>query len=137
MKRFIEIIFCISILLISYSCTQDSNRKTAYELQERCGKSAVHWSEQHNEVIDYKAHYNSSLNKCIVYATLAPIVGSNVITSYYMLYDVNAHSKLGQYTVRSYKDSEEEHICIIDGKDYGFQSKEKWDSLVKEMMNST
>jgi len=97
MKRFIEIIFCISILLISYSCTQDSNRKTAYELQERCGKSAVHWSEQHNEVIDYKAHYNSSLNKCIVYATLAPIVGSNVITSYYMLYDVNAHSKLGQY----------------------------------------
>lgn len=133
MKRFTEIIFCIFILLMSYSCAQESNRKTVYELQERCGKSAEQGSKQHSEVIDYKAHYNSSLNKCIVLATLASITGNNVSTSYYMLYDVNANNKLGQCTVRSYTDSED-HICIIDGKNYGNESKEKGDSFVKEMM---
>ncbi len=133
MKRFMETIFCIFILLMPFGCHEDSNKKAVYELQERCGKTAVQWSKQHTEVLDYRAHYNAHLNKCIILATLAPIALNNVTSSYYMLYDVNANNTLGQYTVRSYPNSED-HICIINGENYGKDSKEKWNSFVKKMM---
>ena len=128
-------LICLVIFTIPSVCpAQGTNTKQmVYELQERCGKSAEQWSKQHTEVIDYRAHYNDHLNKCIILVTLAPVISGNVFTSYYMLYDPNANATLAQYTVRTYPNSED-HICIIKGKNYGKASKDKWKSFVKEMM---
>ncbi len=134
MKGFAAIaIFTFFIITPSLNCYGDSDKKTVYELQERCGKTAEQWSKQHSEVLDYRAHYNDHLNKCIILAKLAPIVSGNVSSSYAMLYDANENKIIGQYTVRFYPNSED-HICIINGKNYGKDSKEKWKSFVKEMM---
>jgi len=128
-------LICLVIFTIPSLCiAQGTNTKQmAYELQERCGKTAGQWSKQHGEVVDYRAHYNDRLNKCIIFATLAPVVSGSVSTSYYMLYDPNANDILAQYTVRFYPNSED-HICIIKGENYGKASKEKWKSFIKEMM---
>ena len=128
-------LICLVICMIPWLClAQGTNTKQmVYELEERCGKSAEQWSKQHPEVLDYRAHYNDRLNKCIVLVTLAPVLSGNVSTSYYMLYDPNGNAILAQYTVRVYANSED-HICIIKGKNYGKSSKDKWKGLVKELM---
>jgi len=127
------VIFVFFIITPLLYCYGDSSKEMVYELQERCGKTAEQWAKQHSELVDYIAHYNNNLNKCIILATLTPIISDNHYTSYAMLYDVNAHKIIGQYTVYFYQNSED-HICIINGKNYGKDSREKWSSFVKEMM---
>jgi hypothetical protein len=134
----IRLVSCMLVVLTNSiwpicSMADTSNRKIEYELQERCGITSSQWAKEHSEVIDYIAHYNKKQNKCVVYATLAPLRSGNIYTSYYMVYDPNANKTLAQYTVRSgpnYEDS----ICIVDGKSVEGVSQEKWNRIVSELM---
>lgn len=110
-----------------------SNQKIDYELQERCGVTSSQWAREHSEVVDYQARYNKKQNKCMVYATLAPIKSGNTYTSYYMVYDPNANKTLAQYTVRS-GPNYEDRICIVGGKRVERVSEEKWNKIVKDLM---
>ena len=83
--------------------------------------------------MDYQANYNKKQNKCVVYATLAPIQSDNIYTFYYMVYDPNANKTLAQYTVRT-GPNYEDRICIVRGKGLGWVSEEKWKNIVKELM---
>lgn len=129
--------YLIGVLMFAFysicSAENTSSRQVDYELQERCGITASQWAKQHDEVIDYQAYYNKKQNKCVVYATLAPIKSNELYTSYYMVYDPNANKTLAQYTVRNgpnYEDS----ICIVEGKNLGYVSEEKWENIVKKFM---
>jgi hypothetical protein len=124
------------LMFASYSiCFAEdaSSKQVTYELQERCGITASQWAKQHSEVIDYQAHYNKKQNKCVVFATLAPIKSDDMYTSYYMVYEPNTNKTLAHYTVRN-GPNYEDRICIIGDKNIGSVSEEKWNNIVKEFM---
>lgn len=137
-RRWISVILGAALLVLVHlmfpitSKADRSSEKTDYELQERCGITSSRWAREHNEVIDYEARYNKKENRCIVYATLAPIVSKEGSSSYYMVYDPNSNKILAQYTVRS--GEFEDTICIVDGKNISGVSVEKWKGMVKEFM---
>lgn len=126
-----SIVLMLSMFPIG-SMADDATQKIDYVLQERCGITSSRWAREHSEVIDYEARYNKKRNRCIVYATLAPIVSEQGSSSYYMVYDPNSNKKLAQYTVRSGKYSD--NICIVDGQSIPGVSMEKWKGIVKEFM---
>lgn len=69
---------CILLILLCYGCKFKSDSKLDYELQERCGKTAEQWVKaQPGVVLSYRAHYNAHLNKCLILATLSPVVSNN------------------------------------------------------------
>lgn len=140
-KRIIRLALCSTLIVLTYtvcptcSATESANRKIDYELQERCGITSSQWAREHGEVVDYRAYYNKKQNKCVVYATLAPIRSGNTYTSYYMVYDPNANKTLAQYTVRTDPDPKyEDRICIVAGKRVEGVSEEKWNRIVKDLM---
>jgi hypothetical protein len=144
----VSIISVVLILCIVYSVsasdtvTKDAleRQKLSYELQEHCGETCEHWSKQHAEVIDYRAHYNAHLNKCFVLATLSPIKTDESWTSYEMIHVVNENTTYGHLTTRSYNTSNNvTYQCMIMNKAEkmhyeGEEAKDKWAIFVKEMM---
>ena len=119
-------------------------QKLLYELQERCGKQCEHWSKKISEGMNYRAHYNSHLNKCFALATLSPlrVDEGQFSDSIEILYDVNANTQYGHLTTRFYDNSDRAtyYQCTVnqnkaEQKGYaGDEAKEKWAIFVKEMM---
>ena len=132
LKTFPLIIAIFAIL----GCQDNSKKKVAYELQEKCAKSAEQWAKNHSEIQDYQTHYNTKLNKCFILANLEPIFTQDATTRYYILYDVNENKEYGHNTVRSYTNgSPESYQAQIKGKYIsGAQAKGAWDSFAKEIM---
>jgi hypothetical protein len=126
-----------SLLCLSIGC-QASSKKEAYELRERCGKSASQWAKtKSGEVINYTAHYNGNLNKCFILAELSPAVSNNFYSSFTMLYDVDENKEYGHLTTRTYDNGNpESHQCIINGKYYTDkdQAHDKWKTFLKSTM---
>ena len=140
-KKIIRLLLCSTLVVLTYtvyptcSAAEPADRKIDYELQERCGMTSSQWAREHSEVVDYRARYNKKQNKCVVYATLAPIRSGNTYTSYYTVYDPNANKTLAQYTVRTDPDPKyQDRICIVAGKRVEGVSEEKWNSIVKDLM---
>jgi len=103
--------------------------KDAYELQERCGRSAAkafeadrYWNPGIPEV--YSCHYSRTLNKCFIMIT-ATSVGSHVNVN---IYDVNESKRYGGYT-RWFDGA---ITCEVEGKVCHSQS--EWDAFVKPYM---
>ena len=138
-KTIISLVLCSTLVVLAYticpiySIADASDQKIDYELQERCGTTSSRWAGEHSEVVDYQAHYNKQQNKCVIYATLAPIKSGNTYTSYHMVYDPNANKTLAHYTVRS-GPNYEDRICIVGGKSIEAVSEEKWNKIVKGLM---
>lgn len=138
-KTIIGHVLCSTLVVLAYtiypicSVADAFDQKIDYELQERCGITSARWAGEHKEVVDYQAHYNKKQNKCVIYATLAPIKSGNTYTSYYMVYDPNANKTLAQYTVRSGLNYED-RICIVGGKSVEAVSEEKWNKIVKGLL---
>jgi hypothetical protein len=125
--------FLIYSIFPMSSIADTSTKATDYELQEHCGITSSRWAKEHNEVIKYESYYNTKKNKCIIYATIAPIKADNLISSYYMVYDPNANKIMAQYTVRV-GPNYEDRICIVNGKRIDDVSEVKWNTLVKDLM---
>jgi hypothetical protein len=139
MSRFAKTTLLCFILLLSLGCHGDSNKKSIYELQERCGKTAERWAKtKPGEILEYRAHYNAHLNKCFILATLSPIVSNNFFTSFNILYDVNENKEYGHHTNYYRNDGSERHDYIIGDKYYAgrteAQGEQKWREFVKEIM---
>jgi len=141
-KKTVGLLLCSTLVVLMYTvypaCSlaeSPTDRKIDYELQERCGVTSSQWAREHSEVVDYRARYNKKQNKCVVYATLAPIRSGNTHTSYYMVHDPNANITLAQYTVRTDPDPKlQDCICVVAGKLVEGVSEEKWKSIVKDLM---
>ena len=130
-------IFLSCVLLLLFDC-RESNKKDAYEIRERCGKSAAQWAKSKSgEIFNFRSHYNAEHNKCFILATLSPVVSNNFYTSFDILYDVDENKEYGHYTSRSYDNgTPNNHQCIIKGKYYGHneQAEDKWQAFVKTVM---
>lgn len=128
-----HIIFIFVFLL--FGCQNESNKKVAYELQEKCSKSAEHWIKQYNDVIDYKTHYNEHLNKCFILITASPINTPNTSLSYYSLFDVNENKEYGHIGIMTHLNgSSDSYYINIKGNLSDNQAKTRWDAFVKEIM---
>jgi hypothetical protein len=138
MKRLVLLSILSCILLLSLGCRGGSNKKEAYELRERCGKSAAQWVKaKSGEVMNYRVHYNADLNKCFILATLSPVVSNYFYSSFEILYDVDENKEYGHHTTRTYDNgAPENHQCIIKGKFYNNkdQAEVKWKAFVKATM---
>jgi hypothetical protein len=104
-KTIVGLVLCSTLVVLTYTISptalvaESSDRKTDYELQERCGITSSQWAREHNEVVDFQARYNKKRNRCVVYATLTPIRSGNTYTSYYMVYEPNANKILASKKV--------------------------------------
>lgn len=138
-KTIIGLVSCSTLLVFTYtifpkfSMAGGSDQQIDYDLQERCGITSSRWVREHSEVVDFQARYNKKQNKCVVYATLAPMKSGNMYTSYHMVYEPNANKILAQYTVRL-GPNYEDRICIVDGKVVDAVSEEKWKKIVTGLM---
>lgn len=136
-RNCILFLFCTILALACVACDNNDaqSRKIDYELQERCSVASTRWAKEHDEVLDFRPHYNKKLNACVLYATLAPIKTDDGNTSYFMVYDPNANRTLAQYTVRLGRNFEErERICIVGGKRLEAVTQDKWEGIVKDFM---
>lgn len=136
MKRFAATIFILSFSIIIVGCNGDSNKKAAYELQERCGRTAEKWVKaKYGEIKNYRAHYNTHLNKCFVLATLSQ---SGFPYSIDCIYDVNENKEYGNYIILYKSEDSARRQCKIRDKYYGgssgAQAEQKWNEFVKEIM---
>jgi hypothetical protein len=131
-----KIIFVIAIFLLFGCQDEASKNKIEYELQEKCSKSAEHWVTQYKDILNYKSHYNSHLNKCFVHALVSTIETHSFSLTYEMIYDVNENKEYGHNSIQTYFNGSPE-ICMttIKGKHIDkSQSKDQWDAFVKEIM---
>ncbi|MDZ4183823.1 MAG: hypothetical protein U1D97_02450 [Desulfuromonadales bacterium] len=136
-RNWILFLFCTILTLACVACGNDDaqSRKIDYELQERCSVASTRWAKEHEEVLDFRPHYNKRLSACVLYATLAPIKTDGGNTNYFMVYDPNANKTLAQYTVRlGRKYEERERICIVGGKRFEGVTQDKWEGIVKDFM---
>lgn len=143
----VVMILCITVCVsASDIVTKDAleKQKLSYELQERCGKQCEHWSKKIRDGMNYRAHYNSHLNKCFALATLCPlrVDEGQFSDSIEVLYDVNENTQYGHLTTRFYDNSDRAtfYQCTVnrnkaEQKGYaGDEAKQKWAIFVKEMM---
>jgi hypothetical protein len=137
----------LTTIILFYGNSDAESDKEAYELQDRCHKSAEEWFDKRwggrtGEVVySYTNHYNTKLNKCFVLLKITVLLknkkGHIFITK--DLYEINEGKIYAHCVLKgSYKNPTDESLYIMKGNeidctvlDINCKSKVEWDALVK------
>ena len=108
----------------------------AYELQERCAKSAVQaWTKYYDNGnysqgnISYQAHYNSRLNKCFFLEMRMTVNGKNDVWNGLSLFDLLENKEYGGFTRSTLHGVVE---CRM--QDVFCDSEDEWRQLAKQFL---
>jgi hypothetical protein len=111
--------------------------KLKYELQERCGQTALAAFNRDNPgqgIASYENHYNLRLNKCFVLYTTT-FFNSKTTNLSLTIFDVNENKEYGEYF--GTQDSQRQHplatlYCTV--RDILCHSEDEWRQLTKSYM---
>jgi hypothetical protein len=127
---------------IAFSCAFGQSNKERYELDERCGRRAEqYFAKNYPNVIDkakdvtffysYRNHYNSRLNKCMIYTSTKIVSGNAVEVHSLELLDLNENNSLGSF-VGSPKDGKPATVCEVNERLCNTET--EWFDLIKRYM---